>query len=138
MDTYFKICRAQEEIKHLNIKIHRFVTQLCDEDHYLEVCKEQEQTRFRDHHFRQVVKISQLPSFTSSILLGKALNNDLGASVSVPCMSMLQHSQPMDAQEGLQACGLDGLANDTKEDLEEEDVAVDEESEVLSVVHDVV
>ena len=153
MDTYFKICRAQEEIKRLNVEIPRFVTHLGDEDRYLQVCEEQvqdfdrplahqisirrkEQARFRDHHLRQLAKISQLPGFTGIILPGESLDSELGASATVPSCMPQQPSaaRPMDAHNH----GLDGLADDTEEDLEEEDVAEDEEGEISSVVHDVV
>lgn len=35
MDTYFKICRAKEEIKHLNIEIQRVITYMHVKDAYL-------------------------------------------------------------------------------------------------------
>ncbi|THV00969.1 hypothetical protein K435DRAFT_597813, partial [Dendrothele bispora CBS 962.96] len=35
MDRYFKICRAREELKRLNIEIRRVATYLRDEDIYL-------------------------------------------------------------------------------------------------------
>jgi hypothetical protein len=41
MDLYFKMCRAQEEIVLLNIKIGRLVTYIRDEDHYLRACEAQ-------------------------------------------------------------------------------------------------
>jgi len=40
LDTYFKMCRAQEEIIRLNIEIHHFVTYPQDEDRYLCTCEE--------------------------------------------------------------------------------------------------
>ncbi|KAG2119719.1 uncharacterized protein F5147DRAFT_742053 [Suillus discolor] len=41
MDLHFKICCAQEEISRLNVKIHRLMTYIQDEDNYLQVSKEQ-------------------------------------------------------------------------------------------------
>ncbi|KIK32492.1 hypothetical protein CY34DRAFT_19014 [Suillus luteus UH-Slu-Lm8-n1] len=41
MDLYFKMCRAREEISHLNIEIHRLVTCIQDEDNYLRTCEDQ-------------------------------------------------------------------------------------------------
>ncbi|KAI6103172.1 hypothetical protein EDD16DRAFT_1454529, partial [Pisolithus croceorrhizus] len=38
MDQYFKVCCAEEEIKHLNIEVHHIITYLCDEDCYLKAC----------------------------------------------------------------------------------------------------
>ncbi|KAI6146575.1 hypothetical protein EDD17DRAFT_1781197 [Pisolithus thermaeus] len=38
MDHYFKVCHAEEEIKHLNVEICHIVTYLCDEDHYMKAC----------------------------------------------------------------------------------------------------
>jgi hypothetical protein len=40
MDLHFKICRAKEEISHLNIEIRRVATYLCDEDRYLCSCED--------------------------------------------------------------------------------------------------
>lgn len=156
MDSYFKICRAHEEIARLNVEIRRFVTHLRDEDRYLHACEEQvqthnrplahqisirrmEQARFRDHHLRQLVKISQMTGFTGSILPGEALDDGQGTSASMSCSSQQPFmSRPMDARESLQTCDLDGLTDDTEEDLEDEEDEEDEEGEISSVVHDVV
>ncbi|KAG1719798.1 hypothetical protein EDD22DRAFT_983278 [Suillus occidentalis] len=37
-DLYFKMCRAKEEVLHLNNKIRRLVTYIHDEEHYLHDC----------------------------------------------------------------------------------------------------
>ena len=44
LDTYFKMCRAKEEIIQLNVEIHCFVTYLQDEDRYLCTCEEKLRT----------------------------------------------------------------------------------------------
>ncbi|KAI6096629.1 hypothetical protein EV401DRAFT_1895713 [Pisolithus croceorrhizus] len=38
MDQYFRVCRAEEEIKCLNIEVHHIITYLRDEDCYLKAC----------------------------------------------------------------------------------------------------
>ena len=41
LDTYFKMCCAQEEITRLNVEIHHFVTYLQDKNLYLHTSEEQ-------------------------------------------------------------------------------------------------
>ncbi|KAG1837203.1 hypothetical protein C8R48DRAFT_751645 [Suillus tomentosus] len=41
MDLYFKMCRAREEIQHLNMEVWRLVTYIRDEDKYLRACEDQ-------------------------------------------------------------------------------------------------
>ncbi|KAJ7866594.1 hypothetical protein B0H14DRAFT_3084195 [Mycena olivaceomarginata] len=100
MDRYFKILRAREEIKHLNVEIPRVVTWIRDE--YKVLCrKEQElgvevgkteeeveadrglalQVRryrerrgcFDDGHMRRFWVLAKEPGFTGSLVPGKAL-----------------------------------------------------------------
>ncbi|KAI5986552.1 hypothetical protein EDC04DRAFT_2873517 [Pisolithus marmoratus] len=40
LDTYFKMCQAEEEIEHLNIEICRVITYMHDEEHFLHTCEE--------------------------------------------------------------------------------------------------
>ncbi|KIK37448.1 hypothetical protein CY34DRAFT_26005 [Suillus luteus UH-Slu-Lm8-n1] len=101
MDTYFKMCRACEEIHHLNVEIHRLATYLHDEDHYILECEKKLQNlhpalahqvglhrriraRFMAHHYRRLDEISALDGFTGSIERGESIERGLGASASSP------------------------------------------------------
>ncbi|THU99996.1 hypothetical protein K435DRAFT_794455 [Dendrothele bispora CBS 962.96] len=84
MDRYFKICRAREEIKRLNIEIRRVATYLRDEDEYLHR-KEKEladadpnlarqiqayrlrRGRFNTMHWKQLREIAKLDGFTGTL-----------------------------------------------------------------------
>ncbi|KAG2031492.1 hypothetical protein BDR03DRAFT_986359 [Suillus americanus] len=41
MDLHFKMCRAREEIKRLDIEVRRLVTYIWDEENYLRECEDQ-------------------------------------------------------------------------------------------------
>ena len=98
LDTYFKMCRAQEEIIRLNVEICRFVTYLQDEDRYLCTCEEQLRTshptlayqirvlrnvrgRFNSSHLKRLVEITRLQGFTGTLEPGKSVNIDAGSPV---------------------------------------------------------
>ncbi|KAH7905910.1 hypothetical protein BJ138DRAFT_1226137 [Hygrophoropsis aurantiaca] len=87
MDSYFKMCRAREEIQRLNIEIRRVVTYLQDEDKYLRACELQLhashpalahqvsiqrkiRARFNAYHLRRINDIAALPGFTGTISPG--------------------------------------------------------------------
>ncbi|KAF7359988.1 hypothetical protein MVEN_00725800 [Mycena venus] len=88
MDNYFKILRANEEIKRLNIEIPRFVTYMRDEEAFLRRQEErvrlehgdalayqvtlyrEQQGRFNDGHRYRLLALSKLPGFTGSIMPG--------------------------------------------------------------------
>ncbi|KAF7358843.1 hypothetical protein MSAN_01224200 [Mycena sanguinolenta] len=90
MDKYFKILRAQEEIKRLNIEIKRLVTWIDDEDRFLRK-KESEHkasnpplavqiSRYRqrrarsDHnHMHRLWTLAKTPGFTGSLVPGVSL-----------------------------------------------------------------
>jgi hypothetical protein len=100
MDRYFKILRAREEIKRLNVEIPRVVTWICDEYKVLrrkeqelevEAGKMEEQVeadrglalqrhryrerhgRFDDDHMRRFWELAKEPGFIGSLVPGKAL-----------------------------------------------------------------
>jgi hypothetical protein len=100
MDRYFKILRAREEIKRLNVEIPRVVTWIRDEYKVLrrkeqelevEAGKTEEQVeadrglalqvrryrerrgRFDDDHMRRFWALAKEPGFTGSLVPGKAL-----------------------------------------------------------------
>ncbi|KAI5994652.1 hypothetical protein EDD15DRAFT_2165753 [Pisolithus albus] len=101
MDHYFKVCRAEEEIERLNVEIHRIVTYLRDEDHYMKACIAQlrvthpplayqvqlyhnTRARFTDHHLRLLAEISGLHGFTGTTLPGKSMKTNPGDSAGEP------------------------------------------------------
>ncbi|KAJ6596456.1 hypothetical protein B0H10DRAFT_1635061, partial [Mycena sp. CBHHK59/15] len=81
MDNYFKICRAVEEIKRLNIEIRRVITHIRDEEaflrqkevetreikpaisHQISIYRE-ERTRFNALHMARFRKLALSPGFT--------------------------------------------------------------------------
>ncbi|KAI6099141.1 hypothetical protein F5141DRAFT_1190692 [Pisolithus sp. B1] len=80
-------CHALEEVQHLNIEIHCFVTYIQDEDQYLCRCKEQLRAtnaplahqisichnvhgHFNTLHLKYLYNISQLPGFTGTLAPG--------------------------------------------------------------------
>lgn len=101
MDTYFKMCRAREEIDRLNVEIPRVATYLRDENRYLRECEGQvrefnpalahqihlhrmERGRFNILHTRRLLEISRLSGFTGSIAAGVSVDDGPGASASRP------------------------------------------------------
>lgn len=95
MDTYFKMCCAQEEIEHLNIEIPHVATFLWDEELYLHTCEDQVSTfdaplalqiyicQMEHEHFTQLhnhclTKFLKLKGFSGSILPGVAMDQEWG------------------------------------------------------------
>jgi hypothetical protein len=134
MDTYFKMCRAREEIQRLNIEIKRLATYLHDESQYLLQCEKQLRTvhpalahqvalhrkvraRFSEHHYHRLHEISMLHGFTGSIMPGESIEQGPGASASSPTVCI----PPELISDGLH---IDqGSEDDALEDLEEEENA---------------
>ncbi|KAH7905207.1 hypothetical protein BJ138DRAFT_1018025 [Hygrophoropsis aurantiaca] len=92
MDSYFKMCRAREEIQRLNVEIRRVSTYLQDEDKYLRACEDQLRnshaaiahqvslqrkirSRFTAHHLQRLNDIAALPGFSGSIAPGCSSRN---------------------------------------------------------------
>ncbi|KAJ7032930.1 hypothetical protein C8F04DRAFT_1211033 [Mycena alexandri] len=84
MDRYFKIIRAKEEIKRLNVEIRRFITWMSDEDRFLRRQEEEaespgeaalirkhrmERGRFDAGHMERLVKLSKKRGFTGLIMV---------------------------------------------------------------------
>ncbi|KIK22288.1 hypothetical protein PISMIDRAFT_11754 [Pisolithus microcarpus 441] len=101
MDQYFKVRRVEEEIKCLDVEVHRTITYLHDEAHYVKACIAQLQVshpplayqvqlhynvcaKFTNHHLRLLTKIAHLPGFTGTILPGKSMKTNPGDSASEP------------------------------------------------------
>lgn len=94
MDSWFKIQRAEEEIKRLNVEIRRVITHLHDERRFLTAMELKVaqtdpmlafqirqycslRTRFADGHIRRFQKLAILPGFTGSIELGVSVDRSL-------------------------------------------------------------
>ncbi|KAI6013624.1 hypothetical protein BKA83DRAFT_4473946 [Pisolithus microcarpus] len=101
INTYFKLCRAEEEVVRLNVEIRHVVTYLVDEDRYLRACEglyedtnpmlayqisryRTIRSRFTPLHLRSLEKISQLPGFSGTLAPGISMSRGPGDSASVP------------------------------------------------------
>ena len=101
INTYFKLCRAEEEVIRLNVEIRRMVTYLVDEERYLRACEALYQdthpalahqisryhaihSRFTQLHLRSLEKISCLPGFSGTLTPGISVSHGPGDSASVP------------------------------------------------------
>ncbi|KAJ7075628.1 hypothetical protein B0H15DRAFT_925383 [Mycena belliarum] len=89
MDQYFKLLRADEEIRRLNVEIPRFVTYMRDEERFLRrearrifaedpalahqvTLYRMRQERFNEGHRYRLAGLSKTPGFSGSILPGVA------------------------------------------------------------------
>ncbi|KAG6806898.1 hypothetical protein H0H92_009665 [Tricholoma furcatifolium] len=89
LDRFFKIERAREEIKRLNVEIKHVVTHMRDEEDFLLAKKEElaiaqpdlayreQQTQYHDIHRKQFQKLAQHPNFMGSLSPGKPLDGTL-------------------------------------------------------------
>ncbi|KIJ59157.1 hypothetical protein HYDPIDRAFT_101227, partial [Hydnomerulius pinastri MD-312] len=101
MDTYFKTCRAKEEIERLNIEIRQVLTYLHNEERYLCACAAQLQpdhpslchqilqrlkvrARFTPEHLFTLQKLTSLKGFSGSLTIGQSARCELGDSASTP------------------------------------------------------
>ncbi|KAI5992239.1 hypothetical protein EDD15DRAFT_2168553 [Pisolithus albus] len=101
MDQFFKVCHAEEEIKRLNVEVHRIVTYLHDEDRYVNACIAQLQVshpplayqvqlyhnvraKFTNHHLHLLADIAHLPGFTGTTIPGESMKMNPGDSASEP------------------------------------------------------
>jgi hypothetical protein len=145
MDQYFKMCRAAEEIDRLNIEIRRVATYIQDEEQYLRTCEDQVRlfdpslahqiglhraahTRFNAHHHRELAKIAKISGFSGTILPGESALTGVGESASFPvilppAVMEIDRSAPVHAVEEPELA-------DTEGDLEEEEIAEEEDEEV--------
>ena len=90
MDRYFKILRAREEIKRLNIEIKRVVTWIDDEDQFLRKKEaeyresdpllavqisryRQRRSRSDDNHMQRFWALAKTPGFTGSVSPGVSI-----------------------------------------------------------------
>ena len=158
MDLYFKICRAAEEIKRLNVEIPRVATYIRDEDRYLRACEEQvrafnpqlahqitlhrmERGHFNLHHIRRLNDISKLRGFSGTIAPGESTDVSVGASASTPNIKAPDTPDAMVIDEvpvllsGTIAQNL--IQEDTQEQLEAEEDEEDAIEEISQVMYEV-
>jgi hypothetical protein len=148
MDLHFKICRAKEEIQHLNVEIPRVATYIHDENRYLRTCEDQvrvfnpqlahhiylhrmERERFNTHHMQCLAQISKLQGFSGSIAPGQSIDKSPGASASIPnikALNAMSINEPHDAQ-----INQTTSEDDTEEDLREEE---DDDEQISSALID--
>ncbi|KAI6018452.1 hypothetical protein BKA83DRAFT_4127671 [Pisolithus microcarpus] len=142
INTFFKLCWAEEEVTRLNVEIHRIVTYLIDEDCYLRACEALYRdthpalthqisiyhgirSHFTPSHLHSLKKISCLPGFSGTLTPGVSLSRGQGDSASAPNRVLIESllSSPL-------ACIDDeeDIDEDAKEDL---GVTLEERGEAL-------
>jgi len=152
LNTYFKLCRAEEEVIHLNVEIRRMVTYLVDEERYLRACEALYWdthpalahqisryhaicSRFTQLHLCSLEKISRLPGFNGTLTPGISASHDPGDSASI-----LQRVPMESSLTSPSVCTDDG-EEDVDEDANEDHGADLEErcealQQILSVTTD--
>ncbi|KAI5985883.1 hypothetical protein EDD15DRAFT_2175514 [Pisolithus albus] len=152
LDTYFKMCRAEEEIERLNIEIHRVMTYMCDEECFLKTCEEKINSvhpalahqvsqrrklhsQFNASHLKCLHDIASLPGFSGTIYPGESALKGPGESNSEPAIiipaCLLAPIQPPPSQIAHRNT-LDSI-----QDLEEEEEAECEAEEASHALQDV-
>lgn len=153
MDTYFKMCRAREEIDRLNIEIRQVATYLRDESRFLSDCEVQvqgydpalayqihlhrmERGRFNIIHTRRLIEISRLGGFTGSILPGIAVETGKGASASKPIIQRPIPETPVVIDQELNSALQQHQSQEEEDDDEEEDEGAEDE-DLSQAIHNV-
>jgi hypothetical protein len=147
MDQCFKLRRAKEEIKRLDIEIRRFATYMHDEDAYLRLKESStmlsnpalanqiaihrmERGRFNVHHTDTLCKIYLLRGFTGTQELGIHIPEDPPSTASESASDGLQPLVHTSSDEL-------GLGFDGEEELEDEQAGEDEEIFALGAYYSV-
>ena len=143
MDNYFKVIRAEEEIRRLNIETSRLATFIRDEDTYLRSAESFHQptdadlayqiqlhrgqsSRFLKHHMEILNKIVRLDGYSGSPLLGTCADRATAPSL-IPHPAATLVEEPSVVEE-----------MDSQLDLEEEQAGEEEEEEmVMGAFHQV-
>ncbi|KAF7296706.1 hypothetical protein HMN09_01079700 [Mycena chlorophos] len=128
MDQHFRILRAEEERKRLDVEIRRLVTHMRDEDQFLlhhkrrleaagmlarayQVRKQRSlESRFSAIHMNRLYKLSKLRGFTGCILPGEPAKNEL--LVRVPIVAAEEgagNQEPELEDDDTDDEGLEGL-----------------------------
>ncbi|KAI6105167.1 hypothetical protein EDD16DRAFT_1486168, partial [Pisolithus croceorrhizus] len=152
MDWYFKKCHALEEVQHLNIKIHCFVTYIQDEDWYLHRCEEQLRAtnaplahqisihcnvhgRFDTLHLKYLYNISQLPGFTGMLAPGISALKAIRDSATIPSVTIPMQPASLSL---LQPSIFEPQTTDMVDELEEEEDIEENIVQVGCALQDVV
>ncbi|KAF7318611.1 hypothetical protein HMN09_00372200 [Mycena chlorophos] len=138
MDQHFRILRAEEERKRLDVEIRRLVTHMRDEDQFLlhhkrrleaagmlarayQVRKQRSlESRFSAIHMNRLYKLSKLRGFTGCILPGEPAKNEL--LVRVPIVAAEEgagNQEPELEDDDTDDEGLEGLLEGLQEVLEQ-------------------
>lgn len=139
MDRYFKLLRAREEIKRLNVEIPRVVTWIRDENQFLEKMEanlrdmegksdaevdtdvqmavqvrlyRQRRGRFDAAHMRRFYKLAGTPGFTGSLRCGVAVER----RETQRRLRELREQVAREAREGEGHMDIDGEEEEAKED----------------------
>jgi hypothetical protein len=141
MDMFFKIERAGEEIRRLDIEIKRLLTYVRDEDDFLRreevrVCEaageavahqirvyRMRQGRFHDEHRYRLYRLRKLPGFTGSLEPGTAIDKDRQAGAATEVLQDITPSLPPPADSD-------------SEDSEDEAEILAEQYALLSIAED--
>ncbi|KIK14545.1 hypothetical protein PISMIDRAFT_31905, partial [Pisolithus microcarpus 441] len=95
LDTYFKMCQAEEEIECLNVEIRRVITYMRDEEHFLRTCKEKISnihpalghqvsqchklhSQFNGSHLKHLHDIAMLLGFSGTLIPGVSASKGPG------------------------------------------------------------
>ncbi|KAI6011812.1 hypothetical protein BKA83DRAFT_4474400 [Pisolithus microcarpus] len=126
INTYFKLCRAKEEVVHLNVKIHRLYKDTNPMLAYQISRYRTIRSRFTLLHLCSLEKISQLPGFSGMLAPGISMSRGPGDSASVP-----QRVHMETILSSLPVCANDG-EEDIDEDADEDHAtALEEQCEAL-------
>jgi len=146
INTYFKLCQAEEEVVRLNVEIRRIVTYLVDEEHYLQACEALYQdtypalahqisrccaicSQFTPLHLHSLEKISRLPGFSGTLTPGISVSRGPGDSASILQRVPMESSLPSPP-----VCTDDG-EEDVDEDADEDHgVDLEEQCEALQQI----
>ncbi|KAI6100569.1 hypothetical protein F5141DRAFT_1190316 [Pisolithus sp. B1] len=152
LDTYFKMCRAEEEIECLNVEICRVITFMRNEERFLRTCEEKINNihpalghqvsqrcklhlQFNGSHLKRLHDIAMLPGFAGTLIPGVSALKGPGESSSEPAIiipsSLLAPVQPPPSQIPHRNI-LDSI-----EDLEEEEEVECEAEEASHALQDV-
>lgn len=139
-DQFFKLQRAQEEIKRLNIEIRRVITYMQDEGHFLEeqesllvdtkpelahqiALYRREHGRSNSLHTRRFEKLAICPSFTG----------DLSPGVPTVARATLHNDAPisMDSDNANDASGGSNGSNDSNDSDNDSDNDDDDDDHIV-------
>ncbi|KAJ7236144.1 hypothetical protein C8J57DRAFT_1530245 [Mycena rebaudengoi] len=145
LDKYFRIQRAAEEIKRLNIKIRRHVTWIDDEDVFLKgeekrhqttnpplACQisqyRQERSRSDGTHMRRYWALAKTPGFTGTLIPGVSVEKKAAKAASRAAAMDVDG----DVEEVVDRSGQWGSRVDENEWTDDDDEGEDAEEEAMA------